>query len=141
MWSIATQLCRLIAPAAFGAALGGVAAPPPFARETSARPNILVIMADDIGHWNISAYNRGMTGYGTPNIDRLAEEGCIFTDYDGQQSCTVGRAAFITGQSPQGRPAGCERGAVAPGPDHGRPAEAAGLRHRPVRQEPFWQPQ
>ena len=57
-------------------------------------------MADDIGYWNISAYNRGMMGYRTPNIDRIANEGAIFTDYYGQQSCTAGRAAFITGQSP-----------------------------------------
>jgi len=64
------------------------------------KPNILVIMADDIGYWNISAYNRGMMGYRTPNIDRIADEGAIFTDYYGQQSCTAGRAAFITGQSP-----------------------------------------
>jgi len=65
-----------------------------------AKPNILVIMGDDIGYWNISAYNRGLMGYRTPNIDRLADEGAIFTDYYGQQSCTAGRAAFITGQSP-----------------------------------------
>ncbi|MGB6438639.1 MAG: sulfatase-like hydrolase/transferase, partial [Methyloceanibacter sp.] len=52
------------------------------------KPNILVIMADDIGYWNISAYNRGMMGYRTPNIDRIANEGAIFTDYYGQQSCT-----------------------------------------------------
>ena len=64
------------------------------------KPNILVIMADDIGYSNISAYNRGMMGYHTPNIDRIANEGSIFTDYYGQQSCTAGRAAFITGQSP-----------------------------------------
>jgi arylsulfatase len=64
------------------------------------KPNILVIMGDDIGYWNISAYNRGMMGYHTPNIDRIANEGAIFTDYYGQQSCTAGRAAFITGQSP-----------------------------------------
>ena len=64
------------------------------------RPNILVIMGDDIGYWNISAYNRGMMGYRTPNIDRIANEGAIFTDYYGQKSCTAGRAAFTTGQSP-----------------------------------------
>src|SRR5246500_4849392 len=64
------------------------------------KPNILVIMGDDIGYWNVSAYNRGMMGYHTPNIDRIANEGAIFTDYYGQQSCTAGRAAFITGQSP-----------------------------------------
>jgi hypothetical protein len=56
--------------------------------------------ADDIGYWNISAYNRGMMGYRTPNIDRIANEGAIFADYYGQQSCTAGRSAFITGQSP-----------------------------------------
>ena len=63
-------------------------------------PNILVIMGDDIGYWNISAYNRGQMGYRTPHIDRIANEGAILTDYYGQQSCTAGRAAFITGQSP-----------------------------------------
>jgi arylsulfatase len=65
-----------------------------------APPNILVIMADDVGYWNISAYNQGMMGYRTPNIDRIAREGALFTDYYGQQSCTAGRSAFITGQSP-----------------------------------------
>ena len=64
------------------------------------RPNILVLWGDDIGLWNISANNRGMMGYRTPNIDRLAHEGVSFTDYYGQQSCTAGRAAFITGQNP-----------------------------------------
>jgi arylsulfatase len=63
-------------------------------------PNILVIMADDIGYWNTSAYNLGMMGYRTPNIDRIAREGTMFTDAYGEQSCTAGRAAFITGQSP-----------------------------------------
>jgi arylsulfatase len=64
------------------------------------QPNILVIMADDIGYWNLSAYNLGMMGYHTPNIDRIAKEGAIFTDLYAQQSCTAGRSAFITGQSP-----------------------------------------
>ena len=64
------------------------------------KPNILVIWGDDIGQYNISAYNRGMMGYKTPNIDRIAEGGALFTDWYGQQSCTAGRAAFITGQSP-----------------------------------------
>ncbi len=64
------------------------------------KPNILVIFGDDIGYFNISAYNLGMMGYKTPNIDRLAHEGALFTDYYAQQSCTAGRAAFITGQSP-----------------------------------------
>ncbi len=64
------------------------------------KPNILIIWGDDIGQFNISAYNRGMMGYKTPNIDRIAEQGALFTDWYGQQSCTAGRAAFITGQSP-----------------------------------------
>jgi len=64
------------------------------------RPNILIIWGDDIGQFNLSAYNMGMMGYRTPNIDRLAKEGALFTDWYGQQSCTAGRAAFITGQSP-----------------------------------------
>jgi arylsulfatase len=64
------------------------------------KPNILVIMGDDIGYWNTSAYNRGAMGYQTPNIDRIAREGAMFTDYYGQQSCTAGRSAFVTGQSP-----------------------------------------
>ncbi len=67
---------------------------------TSKRPNILVLWGDDIGYWNISAYNRGMMGFRTPNIDRIAREGAIFTDCYAQQSCTAGRAAFLTGQSP-----------------------------------------
>ena len=62
--------------------------------------NILIIWGDDVGYWNISAYNQGMMGYKTPNIDRLAREGALFTDWYGQQSCTAGRSAFITGQSP-----------------------------------------
>ena len=64
------------------------------------KPNILFIMGDDIGWFNISAYNMGMMGYRTPNIDRIGREGAVFTDWYGQQSCTAGRAAFITGQSP-----------------------------------------
>jgi len=64
------------------------------------KPNILVIWGDDIGQFNVSAYNMGIMGYQTPNIDRIAKEGVVFTDWYGQQSCTAGRAAFITGQSP-----------------------------------------
>ncbi len=70
------------------------------AQDTANRPNIVVIFADDVGIWNVSAYHRGMMGGRTPNIDRLANEGALFTDYYSQQSCTAGRAAFITGQSP-----------------------------------------
>ncbi|MGD8583880.1 MAG: sulfatase-like hydrolase/transferase, partial [Chloroflexota bacterium] len=64
------------------------------------KPNILIIWGDDIGWYNISHNNRGVMGYRTPNIDRIAREGIEFTDYYAQQSCTAGRAAFITGQNP-----------------------------------------
>ncbi|MBW1811894.1 MAG: arylsulfatase, partial [Deltaproteobacteria bacterium] len=74
-----------------------IAGPGIFAAE---KPNILVIMGDDIGYWNLSYNNRGMMEYRTPNIDRIANGGMSFTDYYGQQSCTAGRAAFITGQNP-----------------------------------------
>ena len=67
---------------------------PVFAQQ---RRNILILWGDDIGYWNLTAYNQGMMGYKTPNIDRIAREGALFTDWYGQQSCTAGRAAFITG--------------------------------------------
>src|SRR5580700_1760760 len=79
----------------------GVAERTVHAQTSSAKkPNILVIFGDDIGYWNVNAYNQGMMHYSTPNIDRIAHEGALFTDYYAQQSCTAGRAAFITGQSP-----------------------------------------
>ncbi|MGH6760760.1 MAG: arylsulfatase [Phyllobacterium sp.] len=75
-----------------------------FAQQTapaaSGQPNILVIFGDDIGQSNISAYSRGLMGYHTPNIDRIAKEGMMFTDYYAENSCTAGRSSFITGQSP-----------------------------------------
>jgi arylsulfatase A-like enzyme len=67
---------------------------------TAKKPNIVIIWGDDIGQTNLSCYSKGLMGYRTPNIDRLADEGMLFTDYYGQQSCTAGRAAFITGQNP-----------------------------------------
>ena len=73
-------------------------AAPAWAQEAD-KPNILVIWGDDIGQSNISAYTMGLMGYRTPNIDRIAKEGMIFTDYYGEQSCTAGRSSFITGQS------------------------------------------
>ena len=75
--------------------LGGIA----LATQAADKPNILVIWGDDIGQSNISAYTMGMMGYRTPNIDRIANEGMIFTDYYGEQSCTAGRSSFIMGQS------------------------------------------
>jgi len=75
-------------------------APAASAQQPTRRPNILVIFGDDIGQSNISAYSRGLMGFSTPNIDRIGNEGGVFVTYYGQQSCTAGRAAFITGQSP-----------------------------------------
>ena len=69
-------------------------------RRRPEKPNILVIWGDDIGIYNISAYNLGVMGYRTPNIDRIAKEGALFTDAYAQQSCTAGRASFILGQHP-----------------------------------------
>jgi arylsulfatase len=92
---------RLFAAAGLSLALAGSA----LAQQATApvavkKPNILVIWGDDIGTWNISHNNRGMMGYKTPNIDRIAREGVGFTDYYAQQSCTAGRAAFISGSVP-----------------------------------------
>ena len=118
MRSTLWHLGRLFAAAMMGLALcaGALA-------QTAKKPNILIIWGDDIGQFNISAYNNGMMGYKTPNIDRIAKEGAMFTDWYGQQSCTAGRAAFITGQSPirtgpdQGGPAGRARGHEEGRPD------------------------
>jgi arylsulfatase len=103
------------------------------------KPNILVLWGDDIGWWNISFNSRGQMGYRTPSIDRLRNEGVSFTNDYGQQSCTAGRAAFITGDSHgthQGRHARRENRSTGGGSHHRRAAEAAWVRHRPVRQEP-----
>src|SRR6187455_3793083 len=72
--------------------------PAPAPAPSGQRPNILVIFGDDIGQTNISAYSFGLMGYRTPNIDRIAREGMMFTDYYAEQSCTAGRSSFITGQ-------------------------------------------
>ena len=87
-----TRAARLIATM-------GVAATT-LAANAADKPNILVIWGDDIGQSNISAYTHGLMGYKTPNIDRIAKEGALFTDYYAEQSCTAGRAGFITGQIP-----------------------------------------
>jgi arylsulfatase A-like enzyme len=79
--------------------VGGTALHDIVAHAADKQPNIVIIWGDDIGQSNISAYSRGMMGYQTPNIDRVAKEGVLFTDYYAEQSCTAGRAAFITGQS------------------------------------------
>src|SRR5436190_8352157 len=70
------------------------------AKAQDKKPNILVIMGDDIGMWNIGAYHRGLMAGKTPNLDKIAKEGMIFTDYYAEASCTAGRAAFITGELP-----------------------------------------
>jgi len=91
---------------------------PTNAQQGNAKPNILVIWGDDIGVHNISAYNHGIMGYKTPNIDRIAREGALFTDFYAQQSCTAGRASFILGQHP------FRTGLLTigmPGSDHGIP--------------------
>ncbi len=94
------QSARLLRSTAMGLvaalALGDASA----LAQDAEKPNIVVIWGDDIGQFNISAYNLGMMGYQTPNIDSIAREGALFTDWYGQQSCTAGRAAFMTGQSP-----------------------------------------
>jgi arylsulfatase A-like enzyme len=72
----------------------------PKAQAQERKPNILIIWGDDIGVHNISAYNHGIMGYRTPNVDRIAREGVLFTDAYGEQSCTAGRAAFMLGQHP-----------------------------------------
>jgi len=87
------QFFRLAALLVIGAMASGIA------QAQVGKPNILVIWGDDIGQSNISAYTRGLMGYRTPNIDRIAKEGILFTDYYGEQSCTAGRSSFILGQS------------------------------------------
>ena len=107
------------------------------------KPNILIIWGDDIGYWNISAYNQGMMGYKTPNIDRIAKEGALFTDWYGQQSCTAGRACVHHRPDPASAPA-CSRSACparrkglqARDVTHRPAAQGAGLHDRAVRQEP-----
>ena len=93
-----TTIRRLAALAAL--LLGALAALPGWAQGTAKKPNILIIWGDDIGQFNVSAYNMGMMGYKTPNIDRIAKEGGRFMTAYAEQSCTAGRAAFVTGQSP-----------------------------------------
>jgi arylsulfatase len=95
-----TAALALAAPLHAGQAPSSAPAPSQTsAADAGEKPNILVVWGDDIGQSNISAYTHGLVGYKTPNIDRIANEGMTFTDYYGEQSCTAGRASFITGQS------------------------------------------
>jgi len=84
--------------AAFIAILGWLSSPSASAQQK--KPNVIVIMGDDIGMWNIGAYHRGLMAGTTPNLDKLAKEGMMFTDYYAEASCTAGRANFITGELP-----------------------------------------
>src|SRR4029077_3345610 len=84
----------------FAAVFAAAMLVPALAPAADRKPNILILWGDDIGWNNPSCYHCGMMGYPPPNIDRIAKEGALFTDWYGQQSCTAGRAAFITGQSP-----------------------------------------
>ena len=123
-------------------ALPALLAAPHAAAQDARKPNIVIIWGDDIGQSNLSAYTNGLMGYRTPNINSIAQEGMIFTDYYGEQSCTAGRSAFITGQSvfrtglsKVGLP-GADLGLAQGRPDHRRTVEGAGLCHRAIRQEP-----
>ncbi|MGH8785505.1 MAG: arylsulfatase [Cupriavidus necator] len=91
----AKENAPVAAKAPVAAGTGAPAAP---VASSGKKPNILVIFGDDIGQTNISAYSFGVTGYRTPNIDRIAQEGMMFTDYYGENSCTAGRSTFITGE-------------------------------------------
>ena len=122
--------------------MGGGA--PAHAQDSAKKPNILVIMGDDIGTTNIGVYGHWMMAGKTPNLDKLAKEGMLFTDYYAEASCTAGRANFIMGELPirtgmttvgqAGAPIGIPAEAVT----IATAAESPGLCDRPVRQEPSW---
>ena len=94
------NMLRKISIAVTGLLLAMVAAAPAFAQAPAKKPNIIMIMGDDIGWANIGAYNQGIMAMRTPNLDKLASEGMRFTDYYAEASCTAGRANFITGELP-----------------------------------------
>ena len=132
--------CTLALTAAIGLAS-------PLTVQAQGKPNILVMWGDDIGIANISAYSDGVMGYETPNIDRIGKEGIRFLHYYGEQSCTAGRAAFLTGQhgirtglTKVGFP-GAPMGMSQLDPVDRRAAEEPRLRHGSVRQEPRRRPQ
>ena len=110
----------------------------------SKKPNILVIFGDDIGQSDISAYTFGLMGYRTPNIDRIAKEGMMFTDYYAEQSCTAGRSSFITGQSvlrtglSKVGISGCDCRSTTGRYHARRSTEAARLRHRGSSAKTTW---
>ena len=106
------------------------------------QPNILVIMGDDIGWFNIGAYHRGIMSGKTPNLDKLASEGMLFTDYYAEASCTAGRANFITGELPVRTglttvgQAGADVGTASRSLHAGNRPQGAGLYHRSIWQKP-----
>ena len=110
--------------------------------QDQAKPNILVIMGDDVGWFNIGAYHRGIMSGKTPNLDKLAAEGMMFTDYYAEASCTAGRASFITGEIPLRTglttvgQAGADVGMPDQGRNHRSRPQGRGICDRPVRQEP-----
>ena len=118
------------------------AADKPSTSSGQGKPNIVVIMGDDIGWCNIGAYHQGMMAGRTPNLDKLAAEGMRFTDYYAEASCTAGRANFVTGELPirtgmttVGQ-AGAKLGHTGGGLHHCHCTQGDGLCHRPIRQEP-----
>ncbi|MEY9684418.1 hypothetical protein ABIF13_005192 [Bradyrhizobium elkanii] len=140
-------LRSLFAAALVATSLSPLARSPALAQQPgTAKPNILVIFGDDIGQSNISAYTRGVVGYKTPNIDRIANEGMMFTDYYAENSCTGRpihlhhRAGLPAHRPLQGRHSRRDRRPAGSRRHHRTGAEAARLRDRSVRQEPSRRP-
>ena len=96
---MSSSILRKLLPDLFVSVFAAAVTCVPAAAQQQQKTNIVIIWGDDIGQSNVSAYSRGMMGYKTPNIDRVASEGVLFTDYYAEQSCTAGRSSFITGQS------------------------------------------
>ena len=132
----------LAAASVSGSAAATVQATVADAQSSDKQPNILVIMGDDVGWFNIGAYHQGIMSGKTPNLDKLAAEGMIFTDYYAEASCTAGRANFITGQIPLRTgmttvgQAGADVGMPEQVRDNGAAPQVHGLCHRAIRQEP-----
>jgi hypothetical protein len=96
---MSSSILRKFFPGLMASVFVATVACAPASAQQQQKPNIVIIWGDDIGQSDISAYSRGLMGFKTPNIDRIANEGVMFTDYYAEQSCTAGRASFITGQS------------------------------------------
>jgi arylsulfatase len=96
---MSSSILRKLLPGLLASVFAATVICAPAGAQQQQKPNIVVIWGDDIGQSDISAYSRGLMGFKTPNIDRIANEGVLFTDYYAEQSCTAGRASFITGQS------------------------------------------